>query len=123
MDVQLSKGPGSRALLAAVIGMGVLLVVGSLVLVGVLVHRISHPHPAPGLPEADHAAAGLAAAWPFEGPHGQLTLNEPPGTHITGMTRQGDGLLAVSLSGGGPDRVILWDLAHARVAARLVLTP
>ena len=34
---------GSRALLAAVIGMGIVLAVGSLVLVGVLVHRISHP--------------------------------------------------------------------------------
>ncbi|WP_423360547.1 hypothetical protein [Novacetimonas hansenii] len=42
---------GSRALLAAVIGMGIVLAVGSLVLVGVLVHRISRiPAPPPRPP-------------------------------------------------------------------------
>ncbi|MBB2204785.1 hypothetical protein [Gluconacetobacter takamatsuzukensis] len=106
---------GSRGLLAAVIGMGVLLAVGSLVLVGVLVHRIAHPRP---------AAMARPAAEPVAlpaGDYGELVLGEPAGTHVTALTRQDEGLLAVALSGGGPDRVLLWDVAHRRIIGRLVM--
>ncbi|GAA4493101.1 hypothetical protein GCM10023158_09860 [Gluconacetobacter tumulicola] len=105
----------SRGLLAAVIGMGVLLAAGSLVLVGVLVHRIAHPRP---------AAIARPAAEPVAlpaGDYGELELGEPAGTHVTGMVRQDGGLLAVALAGGGPDRVLLWDVQHRRIIARLVL--
>ncbi|ACI50268.1 conserved hypothetical protein [Gluconacetobacter diazotrophicus PA1 5] len=111
MNAQAPNGPGSKALLAAVIGMGVLLAVGSLVLVGVLVHRISHPH----------SVSSVRVVSPPDGAYGPLVLDEPAGTHITAMARQDDAMLAVSLSGGGPDRIVLWDLAHARVAGRLTL--
>lgn len=112
---------GSRALLAAVIGMGVLLAVGSLVLVGVLVHRISHPRDS-----ATDAAAGTAPAVTQMLPAadvGRLVLDEPAGTHIVSLARQGDALLAVALTGGGADRVILWDLVHNRIAGRMQVSP
>ncbi|MBB2158951.1 hypothetical protein ACLRDC_08600 [Gluconacetobacter sacchari] len=107
---------GSRGLLAAVIGMGVLLAVGSLVLVAVLVHRIAHPHPAGSARPV--AEAGVAPG----GDYGELVLDEPAGTHVTALTRQDAGLLAVALTGGGPDRVLLWDVAHRRILARLVMS-
>ncbi|PYD48974.1 hypothetical protein [Novacetimonas pomaceti] len=112
---------GSRALLAAVIGMGVLLAVGSLVLVGVLVHRISHPRDS-----ATDAAAGAAPAVTRMLPAadvGRLVLDEPAGTRIVSLARQGDTLLAVALTGGGADRVILWDLVHNRIAGRMQVSP
>ncbi|MFW7266620.1 hypothetical protein ACMAUO_01465 [Gluconacetobacter sp. Hr-1-5] len=114
------SGPGvgaSRGLLAAVIGMGVLLAVGSLVLVGVLVHRISHPKPA-----AIARTAAEPAVLPV-GDYGELVLGEPAGTHVAGLTRQGEGLLAVALTGGGPDRVLLWDVQNRRIIGRLVVSP
>jgi hypothetical protein len=125
MNAQGPNRPGSKVLLAAVIFMGVLLAVGSLVLVGVLVHRISHPRPAPlAVPGAASAAAptpGGPVVPPPGGEYGQLVLNEPAGTHITGVVRKDDTMLAVTLSGGGPDRIVLWDLARARVAGQLTL--
>ncbi|MBB2198171.1 MAG: hypothetical protein ABF479_05805 [Gluconacetobacter sp.] len=125
MNGQGVSGPGtsvaaSRGLLAAVIGMGVLLAVGSLVLVGVLVHRISHPKPAAiaGL-DAEPAALAVAA-----GNGGELVLGEPAGTHVSGMTREREGVLAVALTGGGgPDRVLLWDVQNRRIVGRLVMSP
>lgn len=113
---------GSRALLAAVIGMGVLLAVGSLVLVGVLVHRISHPRDSSTPDPAQVAAAtGTQAVLPQD--LGRLVLDEPAGTHVTSLARQGDTMLAVALTGGGADRVIIWDLAHNRIIGRLQVSP
>lgn len=124
MNGQGVSGPGtsvaaSRGLLAAVIGMGVLLAVGSLVLVGVLVHRISHPKPAAiaGLNAEPAVLAGAA------GNDGELVLGEPVGTHVSGMTREREGVLAVALTGGGPDRVLLWDVQNRRIVGRLVMSP
>ncbi|AHI24406.1 hypothetical protein BGC31_00780 [Komagataeibacter xylinus] len=109
---------GSRALLAAVIGMGVLLFIGSLALVGVLVHRMMHPVPAPtavaGPVTAPPVAASANAA-------GDLVLDEAPGTHVQAVTARPDGLLVVVLTGGGADRVVVWDPSGRRIVARLVL--
>ncbi|MBB2201314.1 hypothetical protein [Gluconacetobacter tumulisoli] len=115
------NGQGSKALLAAVIFMGVLLAVGSLVLVGVLVHRISHPRH--DVVASGATPAPVVPAPPMSGDYGNLVLDEPAGTRITGMTRQADTLLAISLSGGGGDRIVLWDLPHGRIAGRVRLTP
>ncbi|MDT8870973.1 hypothetical protein RAA17_07165 [Komagataeibacter rhaeticus] len=112
---------GSRALLAAVIGMGVLLFVGSLVLVGVLVHRVMHPRSvvAAGAPPATLPAPPVAGSG-----HGAdvLMMDEAPGTHVTSVTARPDGLLAVVLSGGdGADRIVVWDPAGQHIVARLVV--
>ncbi|KAB8123491.1 hypothetical protein D3W54_03910 [Komagataeibacter medellinensis] len=110
---------GSRALLAAVIGMGVLLFIGSLVLVGVLVHRMMHPRPAV---QSDAQVAALPAR-PMEGGiQAPLLLDEAPGTHVASVTAQSDGLLAIGLSGGEvADRIVIWDPAGQRIVARLVI--
>lgn len=111
---------GSRALLAAVIGMGIVLAVGSLVLVGVLVHRISHPRAtAPAAVTAP--VTTTMAVLPQD--LGRLVLDEPAGTHVTSIARQADMALAVALTGGGADRVIIWDLAHNRIIGRLQVSP
>ncbi|MGH7211859.1 MAG: hypothetical protein ACREF1_10425, partial [Acetobacteraceae bacterium] len=81
-----------RALKAATIVMGILIVVGTAVLIAVIVKRASAPTPAAGgfVP----SAAGFATV-----------LHEPAGTRITGLAAIGD-TLALSLQGGGADRVI-----------------
>lgn len=110
---------GSRALLAAVIGMGVLLFIGSLVLVGVLVHRMMHPRPAV---QADAQVAALPAPPMEGGMQAPLLLDEAPGTHIASVTARPDGLLAIGLSGGEvADRIVIWDPAGRRIVARLVI--
>ncbi|GBR20188.1 hypothetical protein LV564_11195 [Komagataeibacter nataicola] len=110
---------GSRALLAAVIGMGVLLFLGSLALVGVLVHRMMHPAPPPA---ATMAVAGPVVAGPDMPAQAALVVDEPPGTAVRSVTARADGLLAVALTGGGvAERIIVWDPAARRITARLVL--
>ena len=108
---------GSRALLAAVIGMGVLLFIGSLVRVGVLVHRMMHPRPAV---TADAPVATMPVG-PVMTMRGEsLLLDEAPGTHVQAVTARPDGLLAVVLSGGSrADRIVIWDPVGRRIVARL----
>ncbi len=93
-----------RALKAAVIVMGVLIVAGVAVLVATLIGRVGGAM-TPG-------AAGTAAL--------PALLDEPPGTHIAASALSGDRLV-LQLSGGGPDRVVVFDLARARVAGRVAL--
>lgn len=110
---------GSRALLAAVIGMGVLLFIGSLVLVGVLVHRMMHPQAS--LP---HAVAATPAIPHEEGEYGSLMLDEPAGTRIESVTVRPNGMVVAALAGGDrAGRIIIWDPAGRRIVARLVLAP
>jgi hypothetical protein len=101
-------------LLALVIVMGVLILAGTTGLVAVVVHRLAHPRPAvPGL--ASQAAVPVP---------GQAALDrEPAGTRITSLVRQSDTLLAIALTGGGPDRVLVWDLGAGRALTEIRLTP
>ena len=109
---------GTRALLAAVIVMGVMILVGTAVLIGVVVSRAIHRSPAAGplaaaaLPPTDGVAPALTPS---------ILLDQPAGTRIASVTRQSDRLLAITLSGGGGDRLLVWDIATGRVIARLGL--
>jgi hypothetical protein len=91
-----------RGLKAAVIIMGVLIVVGVVVLAVALVEKFG-------------TAASLAGA---NAP--PPLLDEPAGTHIASSALTGE-RLALVLTGGGPDRVVVFDLARGRVAARIAL--
>ncbi len=93
----------TRALLALVIVMGVLILTGTAGLIAVVVHRLSQPRAI--------ATAAIPAVLP----------QEPEGTRITTLTRQSDTVLAIALTGGGPDRVLLWDLAAGRAVAEIRL--
>ena len=107
---------GTRALLAAVIVMGVMILLGTAVVISVVVSRAIHRPPAASLPTA-------AALPPAEGaaPVPPILVDQPAGTRIASVTRQSDRLLAITLSGGGSDRLLVWDIATGRVIARLGL--
>ena len=88
-----------RVLTAVTIAMGVLILLGTTVLIVTIIHR------------ADAPAAPLA-----------LTLHEPAGTAIAGIADAG-GDLAIALHGGGPDRVVVVDPHTGAVAGRIALRP
>lgn len=89
---------GYRALKVAVVVMGVAIIAGT-ALLGVLIsRRLSSP--------------GTAAA------SGTLVLDEPAGTRIVGIAPAGE-RLAVQVSGGGADRVLLVDPARLMVTGRI----
>lgn len=85
-----------RALQAAVVVMGVLIVVGVAGVIVVIVGRLSGP--------------GRDVSV-------QSVLDEPVGTRIAGVSTTTD-RLAVQLQGGGPDRVVVVDIRTGRVVAR-----
>ncbi|AQS87499.1 hypothetical protein A0U93_05615 [Neoasaia chiangmaiensis] len=91
--------------MGAVIGMGVLIVVGTIGLGAVIVHRLAHGH----IPSATVAATELA-------------LSVPAGTQVRSVTAVGDGRLAVQLHAENADRVVLWDPASGRVVGQLLLS-
>ena len=86
-----------RAVKAAVVVMGVLIVAGVALLVVLLVGRMQAP------------ATGA-----------NVLLDEPAGTRIAGSSASGD-RMTVQLQGGGPDRVVIVDLRAGRVAGRVAL--
>ena len=93
-----------RALKTATIFMGVLILIGTAVVVATIFKRATAPAPA------------ISASPPF-----LLRLEEPSGTRIAGTTAMAS-LLALRLTGGGPDRVMLVDPQSGRLAGRVTLT-
>ena len=86
-----------RALVTWVVVMGVLIVLGVGALAVAIVHRLSGP-PA----------------------RAETLLEEPQGTRMTGVATAGD-RMAVLLSGGGPDRLLLIDPRLGTVVGRVGL--
>ena len=91
---------GVLALKALVIGMGVLIVAGVAVIGATLVGRMS----------------------PSASPIASLMLEEPPGSRIAGAALAPD-RLAITVQGGGPDRVVLVDTKSGRVLGQVGLRP
>jgi hypothetical protein len=89
-------------MLALVGVLTVLLLAGTVAVVGTIIGRHGGAGPAP------------AATAP-----GRVVLDQPAGTHVTGASWN-DGRLAVTLQGGGPDRVVVLDGAgHTMLEMRL----
>jgi hypothetical protein len=87
-----------RALKAAVIIMGVMIVAGTVTLAVLLANRM----------------AGRSA------PAVEASLGQPSGTRIVGIAGAGE-RVAVHVSGGGlPDRILLLDAARGRVVGTLL---
>jgi hypothetical protein len=105
---------GTRALVALVVAMGVLIVVGTTGLIVVIVHRLAHPHPTTVPAVMSPAVSGSGEA---------ALRSEPAGTRITSIIRQSDSLLAIALTGGGADRVLVWDLTAGRALTEIRLAP
>ena len=95
-----------RALKAAIVIMGVMIIAGTALLVALIIRRASHPAP---------TAAATA-------PTGQATLHQPQGTRIISLAATPTGL-AVALQGGGPDRILILDPTTLRPTATITLTP
>ena len=91
-----------RFMKALVIGMGVLIVVATMVLIVLIAHRLTGSAP-----------VAPAAAGP-------VLLDEPAGSRIVTIAPAGD-RLAVQLQGGGPDRVLLVDPRSGAVMGRIAL--
>jgi hypothetical protein len=89
-----------RALKAAVVIMGVLIIAGTVTLAVVIANRLSSRTAPPVAIEA--------------------SLNQPAGTRIVGVAGAGD-RVAVHVTGGGlPDRILLVETARGRVVGTLV---
>lgn len=88
-----------RALKAAVIIMGVLIVAGVAVIIATILQRTM-----------GGTTAGVA----------EMLLDEPAGTRILGAAGTPD-RLAVTLSGGGPDRVVIVDTVKGKVTGKVSL--
>ena len=95
-------GSGMRAVKIASIAMGVLIVLGTTVIIVTIIKRATSG-PA-GLPEKAFAAV----------------LDEPAGTGIVGISTVRD-RLAVQLHGGGADRVLVIDPVSGVVTGRISL--
>jgi len=93
--------PNVRLLTAVTIGMGVLILLGTTVLILTIAHRMTGPRARP---------------------HGtvSLHLDEPAGTRIGGIAGAGD-RVAVELQGGGADRIVLIDPDTGGVTGRITL--
>ncbi len=101
-----------RGLKIATIVMGVLIVVGTIVLVIGVARRASEPaHSVANWPAGGTALPASVSA----------VLNEPAGTRIAGIAAVRD-RLAVQLEGGGADRVVLIDPITGEVAGRISLS-
>jgi hypothetical protein len=91
---------GTRAVKIATIAMGLLIVLGTTVILVTIVKRtLSGPA---GLPEKAFTAV----------------LDEPAGTNVAGIAAVHD-RLAIQLHGGGPDRVVLVDPGSGAVVGRI----
>ena len=95
-------GLSVRALKALVIGMGVLIVAGTVALVAVVVQR----------------AGGVAGGG---GARLDLPLNQPEGSRIAGIAAAEGGTLGVWVSRPDGDRVVLVDPRRGRVAGEIRL--
>lgn len=101
-------GGGMRALKIATVVMGVLIVLGTIGLLVALARRGASTGASTG-------AVATAPARPLA-----VTLAEPEGTRIVGVTALQD-RLAVQLQGGGPDRIVLLDPHSGAAVGRIAL--
>jgi hypothetical protein len=90
-----------RLLMAVTIGLGILILLGTTVVILTIAHRMTAPHARP---------VGMAS----------LHLDEPAGTRIRAIAGAGD-RLAVELEGGGTDRIVLIDPDTGAVTGRITL--
>ncbi len=97
-----------RAVKIAAIVMAVLIVLGTTTLFVMMAKR--------GM----GSATPTAAMAPMEIAQIAAILDEPPGTRIAGITAVAD-RLAVQLTGGGADRIVLLDPRTGQVAGRVAL--
>ncbi len=95
-----------QALKVLVVAMAVLIIAGVVVLAVTIAGRLARP---PDLAIGPVGAVGAS-----------VLLDEPAGTRVSGSAVAA-GTLALTLSGGGPGRVVVLDLSSGRVLRRIAL--
>ncbi len=90
-----------RLLIAVTIGMGVLILLGTTVVILTVAHRMTRPRARPNTMVSLH-------------------LDEPAGTRIRSIAGAGD-RVAVELEGGGAERIVLIDPDTGVVTGRITL--
>ncbi|MBI3444319.1 MAG: hypothetical protein HY055_02890 [Magnetospirillum sp.] len=104
-----------KAIKGLVLFLGILLVAG----LGVLGYGLYSKAPFKGT-SATMVASPLAGTSIAE--FGNIAVPVPAGTRIEQMSIAGDRVI-LRLSGGGPERVLVLDPGHGKVAGSFVLTP
>ena len=111
--------PVSRALMAAVIGMGVLIVLGTAGLIGVVIHRAMAPATAhmtaagssvPALPVASGGDAHGAPLFVYRG-----------GGHVLSQAVRPDGSISLVLDTPAGQQVVIWSPETNRIVGRFSL--
>lgn len=102
----------NKGMLALVIFLGVLIVIATTVLIFTVVSRIIHG--------GGQTAITEEMTMPVTRP--VSVLQEPVGTRITQVTRQSDQMMTILLTGGGQDRLVIWDIAHQRKISEIKLS-
>ena len=87
--------------------MGVMIVAGVAVMIGVIAHRVMHPH------------HGVTVETSSRNGFTRLALRLGADEHITNVTARGDGMMAVTLGRPGSERVLLWNPDAGKVVAEL----
>ncbi|NVN43978.1 hypothetical protein HW537_08660 [Asaia siamensis] len=110
----------SRTLMAAVIIMGVLIVLGTAGLIGVIVHRAMSPgHHKPMMAAQGSASIEAASHAPGEAPR----FIYGGGGRIVAEAVRPDGSVAVQINGPQGDRIVIWNPESNQVTAQFTLTP
>ncbi|WP_231119071.1 hypothetical protein [Oecophyllibacter saccharovorans] len=113
--------PVSRALMGAVIFMGVLLVVGTVALLWVIVSRRLHPAPPPVSPTPSLVAPATGGQAFNGSASARLNLPLRNGEQVQNLTSRPDGAVLVLIRGPQGGRILLWQPETARLLAELVL--
>lgn len=121
--------PVSRVLMAAVIGMGVMIVIGTAALIGVVVHHAMHPHqvtlqerrvPASPMPGQGNIVESGASQKRGDGA-AVFTLHG--GGHVLSQIVRPDGSLSLLIATPEGEQIVIWSPESNRVMARLTLSP
>ncbi|OOL18869.1 hypothetical protein AL01_03770 [Bombella intestini] len=105
-------------MVAAVIIMGVMIILGTVLLVGIIIHRMMNHSASPSAPSAVQTMAGPSS---LAGP-ALLKLPRHVGEQVMAVTARPDGALAVTLRDGqGNARILLWQPEQARLVAELTV--
>lgn len=102
----------NKGLLALVIVLGILIIVATTILVFTIIHRITHKN----VENVSVQMNSSSITRPVS------VLSEPSGTRISTITRQSDQVLVIGLTGGGPDRLVFWDLERQQKMAEVKLS-
>ncbi|PHI96495.1 hypothetical protein BG621_05405 [Parasaccharibacter apium] len=109
-------------MLAAVIIMGLMIIIGATALVGVIIYRVVHQsavsteRPAATMMQSAVEPSSLSSV-------ARLKVPRLPGEHVIMVSARQDGAFAVMLKDEqGGVRILLWSPEQARIIAELTLT-